>query len=1087
VQQAIDGLYIVLYGRTADSLGYTAWGSYLGLTQTQLSAQQATAAQYRSLANAFITGEATYYNATYPSTMTDTQFVNALYMNLGGGLGDAAGTLYWTSLLGAGQSRASLVGQFTQAFQSIDLSSQAGSGLSAEDYAAAVLRQKTFNNKVIVSQYYAQLSATNPFLVANTTADPAFQAVQNIIKGVDSTTASVAAAQAIINEAVAAGSVNPILNAPTAPAKTFELTTGVDTGASFIGGAGYDTFDGTKGALGAQTLTALDSLDGGAGTDTLNATKADAGAFIVPSNVTVRNIEIVNLSSGDTLSVDASTWTGLTTLTASSTGGATITVPSATNVTETDANLAGGAIIIDGAKNVTVSASKVTTGSVAIGGVTPVTGVVNVTTGLINGSNAGGITVVGGTSAAVTQNVAANATATTGAVDITNKGALTSVTSAVTTGTGATVTYNTVTVNGSADATTDDTITSLSVAGATTVTTANTNKLASLSLSATSGNITIDNGDVGATTAVKTLALTVNGVTGGTLDDDDIIETLNITSTGTASTVANVTDTALTSITLAGDKKLTLTSIAGATVLDSIDASAATGGMTISSALLTTTAFTGGSGVDTITLGATTKAIATGGGDDVVTLSAGTTALGTGGTIDAGAGTGDMLSFADADDATTASGGTTFETKFSNFEIVNMAGAAGAGVTVNAANLDDIAKVNVAVDLGQTLAVSNIASGGEVTYNAAQTAATTITVANAATSTADVFNIGVSSAAARNVNGLTISNVETINFLTDDTATTTTGIEHTAALTAAAAKTLTVTGDAGLTLTFTGTALTTFDASGVTDGDVTWTSGALAGAGTIKGGATSDANVIVLSAALGNITYTGGSGTDTITMNNATNHDATTNSFTLGNGTNSLTAANNDGANTVTGGTGVDTISLGNGANNVTTDSGNDVITVGTGANTIDAGAGNDTITIGASAGTNTVNVGTGTDAIVFAGVQTAAGYYTSLTGMGAGDTLDFSATANDGGGLSAGVLGSAIVLGGASSFANYLNAAAAGTSGGTDSTFNWFQYSGNTYVVLDNSNAATFQDGVDQVVELVGLVSLATSTQDGSYVLTLV
>jgi hypothetical protein len=78
VQQAIDGLYIVLYGRTADSLGYTAWSSYLGLTQTQIAAQQATAAQYQSLANAFISGEPTYYNATYPSTMTNTQFVNAL-------------------------------------------------------------------------------------------------------------------------------------------------------------------------------------------------------------------------------------------------------------------------------------------------------------------------------------------------------------------------------------------------------------------------------------------------------------------------------------------------------------------------------------------------------------------------------------------------------------------------------------------------------------------------------------------------------------------------------------------------------------------------------------------------------------------------------------------------------------------------------------------------------------------------------------------------------------------------------------------------------------------------------------------------
>ena len=265
------------------------------------------------------------------------------------------------------------------------------------------------------------------------------------------------------------------------------------------------------------------------------------------------------------------------------------------------------------------------------------------------------------------------------------------------------------------------------------------------------------------------------------------------------------------------------------------------------------------------------------------------------------------------------------------------------------------------------------------------------------------------------------------------------------------------------------------------------TSGALAAAATVKGGATADANVIVLSAALDNITYTGGSATDTITMNHATNHDSTTNTFTLGNGTNTLTAGNNDGGNTVTGGSGVDTITVGNGTNTITTLADDDVITVGTGANTIDAGSGDDTITIGASAATNTVNVGTGTDSIVFTGVQTAAGYYASLTGMGADDTISFNATANDGGGLAAAALGAKITLGGASSFANYLDAAAAGSAGGTDSVIKWFQFNGNTYIVVDNSNAVTFQDGGDQVVELVGLVDLSTATQDGSYVITLV
>lgn len=857
--------------------------------------------------------------------------------------------------------------------------------------------------------------------------------------------------------------------------KSFTLTTGVDSGTSFVGGAGADTFNGTTGTV---TLTALDTLDGGAGVDTLNYIQTTAIA--VPVSASIKNIEVVNLTSGADITVDASTWTGLTTLTASGTGGADITVASA-SVTAIDSDLAGNAIVIAGSTDATVNASKVTNGTVDV---TDASGVVSVTTGLINGSAAGQITVDGGTKVTVVQNVKAAATATTGAVDITNEGDLTTVSVSATKGTGATVTYNTVAIHGVADADTDDTITTASISGYTTVGIDGANKLTKLDLAVGSGNVIIDNSAAGATDAATTLALGVNGLTGGTLDDADIYETLNVTTSGAASTLANITFGALETLTVAGDKKLTLTSLAGATSLTTIDAHTATGGLTIGSTLGTGVTYTGGTGVDTITLGATTKAIATGDGNDVVTLAAGTTALGTGGTIDAGAGTADVLSFADADDATTASAGTTFETKISNFEVVRLAGAAGAGVTVNLANLDDIKQVEVAVDLGQTLAVSGLGSGGKVTYNAAQTAASTITVVDAAAGTDDVVNIAISAAAARNVNTLTVANVETVNFLTDDTASTSTGIEHTASLTAGAAKTITVAGDAGLTLTFTGTSLETFDASGVTDGDVTWTAGAT-GDLTVKGGATADANVIVLSAVTGDVTYTGGSGTDTITMNNATNHDGSTNTFDLGNGTNTLTAGNNDGDNTVTGGTGIDTITVGNGDNTITTGSGNDVVTVGTGANTISLGAGNDTLTIGASAGLNTVDVGTGTDVVIFNGVQTAAGYYTSLTGMGAGDSIDLSANANDAGGLGAGVIGAKITLGGASSFANYLDAATAG-DGSTDSSFHWFQYNGNTYIVLDNSAAATFQDGGDQVIELTGLVNLATATQDGSYVLTL-
>jgi hypothetical protein len=72
-------------------------------------------------------------------------------------------------------------------------------------------------------------------------------------------------------------------------AATFTLTTGVDTGAAFTGGAGNDTFNATV-----ATLGALDSIDGGAGTDTLSITDT---ASIGSRTITVANVEIINASS----------------------------------------------------------------------------------------------------------------------------------------------------------------------------------------------------------------------------------------------------------------------------------------------------------------------------------------------------------------------------------------------------------------------------------------------------------------------------------------------------------------------------------------------------------------------------------------------------------------------------------------------------------------------------------------------------------------------------------------------------------------------------------------------------------------------
>ena len=371
-----------------------------------------------------------------------------------------------------------------------------------------------------------------------------------------------------------------------------------------------------------------------------------------------------------------------------------------------------------------------------------------------------------------------------------------------------------------------------------------------------------------------------------------------------------------------------------------------------------------------------------------------------------------------------------------------------------------------------TLTVTNMASGGTLELTGAINGASSVAVTNAATGTADVLNIKMASAttAITNTAALTVADVETVNILTDDTAETTTNITHVAELAAAAATTITVTGDAGLNLTYTGTALTTFDASDVTGGAVTLTAaGALTAAATITGSATQD-NTITTKATNTAITYTGGTGVDTITFGDGDNV------IDVGAGTNTVTAG--DGDNGVTGGADVDTVTLEDGDNTISTFGEDDVIVVGNGSNTIVAGEGDDTITVGT--GLNTITLGAGDDTVNVSRAANA-NIYSMITDFAVGDSLDFSIDAT------AGVLGSAIILAGTATFVDYLNTAASGTTG---NSMAWFQFGGDTFVVADDNLASTFittGNAGDSVVGLTGLVDLAGTSVDVNGVLTFV
>jgi S-layer protein len=513
--------------------------------------------------------------------------------------------------------------------------------------------------------------------------------------------------------------------------------------------------------------------------------------------------------------------------------------------------------------------------------------------------------------------------------------------------------------------------------------------LTTLNVTNGSGNIIILNG--GLTTATnKTLALNINGQTAGTLDDADIYTTLNVTTSGAASTLSNITFGAMTALTVAGDKALTLSSATGASKLatvtvsgaagltadlsviaatvTSVNASATSGANTITLDATKAT-YTGGTGVDKVTTSAVapTKAISLGAGDDSLTLVTGT--VSSTGLLDGGEGTDTLVMV--AANAATASASTVFETKIANFEKLSLTG--GTTDVVDLANLDDISYVSTA---GNTLlTLSNMTNAGTLQITGNTTAVTV--VMTDATGVADSFNVALASAATIAAGTVTVAGVETIAITSNDTNADTAN-SNSLTVVADAATAITVSGNAALSLTSTAALVTTVNASAMTAG----------------------------------LTYT--------------------------------TAAT---AQTVTGGTG------------------NDVLTAsGTAAQTLIGGAGNDTLVT--NAGLSTLTGGLGADKFVITTPGANVNIY-ATTDATIGDTIQFASLGVETFNATKLTLGSTAV------FQDYANLAARG-DGLTNAALSWFQFAGNTFVVEDRSEIATFDNGVDLIVQLTGLVDLS-------------
>ena len=655
------------------------------------------------------------------------------------------------------------------------------------------------------------------------------------------------------------------------PGTTYTLTTSADTK---VGTANDDTFDGSTSA----TFSAFDNLDGGAGTDTLNALIATTS---LPGGVTVKNIETANISTtGAGLTADVSGWTGLTTVTTtnSAAGVQVIAAAATTNVNASIIDAGAGAVAntVDGGKDIVVTATGVAGGdTIAVGGTTAAAGNITINATLAAGATVGAITAqtTGGTTVSVTE----TGGTTHAAINVTDGGV-----SATKAGTLANVTLDGL----------------LATAGSTIV----SNALSNLTVAngTGTGNLTITNSLTSAATAHSSvLNLTLNNLGGATtlVDTNAEIGTLNITVAGAAtknSTLAAITDANLSALTVTGAaaNTLALTAATGLAGLKTIAVSGATnftaavdvsavatgltgvtasgtgtvtlGATTVTKGIATTTAYTGGAGNDILTIGATTKAIDLGAGDNNLYVLSGVTALGTGGSVAAGAGTKDTLTMV-AGDAATASLTTTFGSTLTGFERF---ATTTASSTVDVTNLLGASHANyvTVTGAGAALNLKNLVTSGTgatINLNDANTSLTLSGTSGAGAS--DVLNLNLvdttTGVAIVAFGTVTANNVETVHLTVNDSHTTSAGTQsvNTATLTDTGLASLDISGNQSLSLVHTGTTLTSLDASGLNLGALTFTSGALQYAATVKG-STSGGDTLNFSAALDsvNITETAG-------------------------------------------------------------------------------------------------------------------------------------------------------------------------------------------------------------------------------------
>ena len=541
----------------------------------------------------------------------------------------------------------------------------------------------------------------------------------------------------------------------------------------------------------------------------------------------------------------------------------------------------------------------------------------------------------------------------------------------------------------------------------------------------------------GATTAARTVtitnavvdhALTVNvdgtgyktdGTAAQTVVVDAAAKTITVNATGSKSSLALTGSAAAKTVNVTGSADLTLLALASAT---KIDGSAATGGLTLGDLNAATVTISTGAGKDSFAIQATTKVTAdAGAGNDTVTLKS---ALAAGSTLNLGAGDDKLLNSGGSVATSTATAVTVIDagagTDTVSASLIN-AGNAGQFKNFEALDISAAATLDVELMTGSTI------TGLTLTGSAGAA-----TVSNVAT------GVGLS-VSGDNTGAAHTINVKGAATATDNTFAIT--FDGAAAATAPSAASI----KAGTTVLEGIESISIASAGGAN----TWNSIALTDAKLKTVTITGDKNL--------DLTFSGTNGTNTAAGAGGavSSIDGSAATGKLSIATANVTADDKSGVGlTVKGGSANDTITLAQKAT-VLAGAGDDSIVVSNSGATVTGGDGKDTIDVSADLYSAAADITTITDFVLGTDKIT-------LNDQG---TEVFNATKVD--------------ISAATTLETALGIAIGNVNGSTNAQISWFQYGGNTFIVENQTAAATVTNAnaTDIVVKLTGLIDLSTLT----------